>query len=62
MAEVLRRSVRFVLTIAGHRRPGELERQENEQENGKPVAHAADINRVVSNVISGNAQRQMRAQ
>ncbi len=42
VTEVLRCGVRFVLAIAGHRRPGELERQKNEQENGKPATHAAD--------------------
>ena len=41
MAEMLRACVCFVLTIASHCRPGELEGQENEQEDGKPAAHGA---------------------
>ncbi|MEN9356986.1 MAG: hypothetical protein RL695_1157 [Pseudomonadota bacterium] len=32
----------LVLAIAGHRRPGELERQENEKENSQPAAHGRD--------------------
>ena len=42
MAEMLRACVCFVLTIASHCRPGELEGQENEQEDGKPAAHGAN--------------------
>ena len=42
MAEVLRGGPGLVLAIAGHRRPGELEGQENEQEDGKPAAHGAN--------------------
>ena len=42
MAEVLRGSPGLVLAIAGHRRPGELERQENEKENSQPAAHGRD--------------------
>lgn len=42
MAEVLRACVCFVLAIASYCRPGELEGQENEQEDGKPAAHGAN--------------------
>lgn len=42
MAEVLGCGVRFVLAIAGYCRPGELERQKNEQEDGKPTAHTVN--------------------
>lgn len=42
MAEMLRACVCFVLTIARHCRPGELEGQEYEQEDGEPAAHGAD--------------------
>ena len=42
VAEVLRSRPSLVLAIAGHRRPGELEGQENEQEDGKPAAHGAN--------------------
>lgn len=51
MAEVLRARVCFVLTIASHCRPGELERQENEQEDGKPAAHGRDY---ISDSKNGN--------
>ena len=43
MAEVLRGSPGLVLAIAGHRCPGELERQENENEDGKPAAHGCGL-------------------
>lgn len=39
MAEVLCRPLCFVLAIAGNCRPGELERQEYEQEDGEEAAH-----------------------
>ena len=42
MAEVLRSGPGLVLAIAGHRRPGELEWQKNEDENGKPTTHGPD--------------------
>lgn len=42
MAEVLRACVCFVLATASYCRPGELEGQENEQEDGKPAAHGAN--------------------
>ena len=43
MAEVLRGRPGLVLAIAGHRCPGELERQENENEDGKPAAHGCGL-------------------
>ena len=42
MTEVLCCRSGLVLAIAGHRRPGELERQENEKENSQPAAHGRD--------------------
>lgn len=42
MTEVLCSRSGFVLAIAGHRCPGELERQKNEDEDGKPAAHGRD--------------------
>ena len=39
MAEVLRGSPGLVLAIAGHRRPGELERQKNEKKDRQPTTH-----------------------
>jgi len=39
MTEVLCRRPGLVLAITSDRRPGKLERQENEQKNGKPAAH-----------------------
>ena len=42
MTEVLCSHPGLVLAIAGHRRPGELERQENEKENSQPAAHGRD--------------------
>ena len=42
MTEVLCRRPGLVLAIAGHRCPGELERQKNEDEDGKPAAHGRD--------------------
>lgn len=44
MTEVLRRS-RFVLAIARCHRPGNLERQDNQQENGEPATHGVNSNR-----------------
>ncbi len=32
----------FVLAIAGHRRPGKLERQKNEKKDREPAAHGRD--------------------
>jgi hypothetical protein len=42
MAEVLRGSPGLVLAIAGHRRPGELERQKNEKKDRQPATHGPD--------------------
>ena len=42
MTDVLCSRPGLVLAIAGHRRPGELERQENEKENSQPAAHGRD--------------------
>ena len=42
MAEVLRSRPGLVLAIAGHRCPGELEWQKNEDEDRKPAAHGRD--------------------
>jgi hypothetical protein len=39
VAEVLARHVAFVPAIAGHRRPGELERQQNQHEDREPTTH-----------------------
>ena len=39
MTEVLCSRPGLVLAITGHRRPGELERQENEKEDGEPAVH-----------------------
>ncbi len=44
MTEVLRRS-RFVLAIGRCHRPGNLERQDNQQENGEPATHGVNSNR-----------------
>ena len=42
MTEVLRSRPGLVLAIASDGRPAKLERQENEQEDGKPAAHGAN--------------------
>lgn len=42
MTEVLCSHPGLMLAIAGHCRPAKLERQENEQEDGKPAAHGAN--------------------
>ena len=42
MTEVLRGRPGLVLAIAGHRRPGKLERQENEKKDSEPAAHEAN--------------------
>ena len=39
MTKVLCSRPGLVLAITGHRRPGELERQENEKEDGEPAVH-----------------------
>lgn len=48
VAEMLRGRAGLVLAIASNRRPGELERQENEKEDGKPATHDGHCNRVRS--------------
>ena len=40
VSEVLRLRTAFVLAIACHCSPGELERQQGEQSNGEPTTHA----------------------
>ena len=42
MAEMLRGRTDLVLAIASDRRPGELKRQENEKDDGKPATHGVD--------------------
>jgi len=42
MAEMLRGRAGLVLAIASDRRPGELKRQENEKNDGKPATHVID--------------------
>mgnify|MGYP003504341156 CR=1 FL=1 len=42
MTEVLRSRPGLVLAIASDRRPGELKRQENEKDDGKPATHGVD--------------------
>ncbi|MFZ2989706.1 plasmid partitioning protein RepB C-terminal domain-containing protein [Ideonella sp.] len=42
VAEVLARHAAFVPTIAGHRRPGELERQQSQHEDCKPTTHCEE--------------------
>lgn len=46
MADMLRGRAGLVLAIASDRRPGKLERQKNEQEDGKPATHDGHCNRV----------------
>lgn len=41
MTDVLRCRAAFMLAIAGHCRPGKLERQEKQQEDGQPTSHGA---------------------
>ena len=48
MTEVLCCRSGLVLAIAGHRRPGELERQENEKENREPTTHGRQFSSYVS--------------
>ena len=43
MSEMLCSSAGFVLAIGRCRCPGELERQENKQEDGKPAAHRGGL-------------------
>ncbi len=43
MTDVLRSAFRFVLAIAGNRRPGELERQENKEDDGEEAAHGGEF-------------------
>ena len=40
VAEVLGSYVTFVSAVAGHRRPGELERQQDQHEDGEPATHS----------------------
>lgn len=48
----------FVLAISSHRRPGKLERQKNEQDDGKPAAHFEDSNRrTMRRIIAEGDQR-----
>ncbi len=42
VTKVLSGSAGLMLAVDSHRRPGGLERQEYEQENGEPAMHAAD--------------------
>jgi len=42
MAEMLRGRAGLVLAIACDRRPGELKRQKNEKNDGKPATHVVD--------------------
>lgn len=42
MTEVLRGRPGLVLAIAGHRRPGKLEGQENEKKDREPATHGPD--------------------
>lgn len=42
VAEVLARHPAFVPAIAGHRRPGELERQQSQHEDCKPTTHCEE--------------------
>lgn len=47
MTEVLCSRPGLMLAIAGHRRPRELERQENEEEDREPAAHGRDCIREI---------------
>ena len=48
VTKMLRGHAGLVLAIASDCRPGELEWQENEQEDGKPATHDGHCNRVLS--------------
>ncbi len=49
VSQMLRGSAGFMPTVTGHRGPGELERQKNQEKNGKPASHPADVSRNLPN-------------
>ena len=58
VAEVLGRGPGFMLAIAGHSRPTELERHEYQQNDGQPFAHK--VNSVAATDLNSSFWRHLR--